>query len=156
MTTTATTAARRGEEDAGDVGEEEGEGDEADEVGRLVDMGFTAHEAEEALRISRNDVHRALAILRSGRVSAGGEAVRALHERLRSLAAFHALQQVVRVDPQIMLVLNTEVRRTTAARKARCRPSRASGLLRCLSSRDQMQQPRAPDDPRGDHTSRRR
>ena len=34
-----------------------------------------------------------------------------LEDRLRLLPAFHALQQVVRVDPQIMLVLNTEVMR---------------------------------------------
>eukprot|EP00326_Haptolina_ericina_P020171 CAMPEP_0181179834 /NCGR_PEP_ID=MMETSP1096-20121128/6474_1 /TAXON_ID=156174 ORGANISM="Chrysochromulina ericina, Strain CCMP281" /NCGR_SAMPLE_ID=MMETSP1096 /ASSEMBLY_ACC=CAM_ASM_000453 /LENGTH=383 /DNA_ID=CAMNT_0023268215 /DNA_START=734 /DNA_END=1882 /DNA_ORIENTATION=+ len=100
-----------GEEEAGEVGEEEGGTDEADEVGRLVEMGFGSLEAEEALRMSGNDVRGALGLLRSGRVGAGDEAVRELHSRLRSLGSFVDLQQVVRVDPQIMLVLNTEAMR---------------------------------------------
>ena len=55
---------------------------------------------------------RALALLRSGRLEhLGDEAVRLLQDRLRSLPAFHSLQQVVRVDPQIMLVLNTDAMR---------------------------------------------
>ena len=89
-----------------------GEGEaSAEEVQRLVDLGFDANEADQALRLSCNDPRRALALLRSGRVSMADEQVRHLQERLRSLPAFHALQQVVRVDPQIMLVLNTEAMR---------------------------------------------
>ena len=97
-----------GEEDGDDADDaddgDDGDGaDGVDEVARLVEMGFDAHEADQALRLSCNDARRALALLRSGRVSAGEEAVRALQDRLRSLPAFHALQQVVRVDPQIMV-----------------------------------------------------
>ena len=88
--------------------------DAADEVARLVEMGFDAHDADHAMRLANNDGRRALALLRSGRLGLdpiADEAVRFLQDRLRSLPAFHALQQVVRVDPQIMLVLNTEAMR---------------------------------------------
>ena len=114
-----------GEEAEEEEGEGEGEGaldgphegepsdDPAEEVARLVDLGFDSREAEQAMRIACNDPRRALAVLRSGRLDGmGDEAVRLLQDRLRSLPAFHALQQVVRVDPQIMLVLNTEAMRT--------------------------------------------
>ena len=91
-------------------------------------MGFALHEAEAALRLSRNDPTRALQMLRSGggaaraaaraeaRGSLGygdgrGEAVHVLEAQLRALPAFHSLGQVVRVDPQIMLVLNTDAMR---------------------------------------------
>lgn len=112
-------------DDEGDEGDDvddegEGEGEEEDdgaldssrlgegessaaEVQRLVEMGFDAHEADQALRFCRNDTRRAIALLRSGRLTGADEAVRMLHDRLRSLPAFHALQQVVRVDPQIMV-----------------------------------------------------
>ena len=81
--------------------------DAAEGIARLVEMGYDSHDAEQALRIASNDSRRALALLRSGRLDhLGDEAVRLLQDRLRSLPAFHALQQVVRVDPQIMLVLN--------------------------------------------------
>ena len=106
-----------GEEEEEEEEEEEGEddGEEGDtarlngldsseeEISRLVEMGFDPHEADQALRLSGNDPRRALSLLRSGRLSTGVDAVRALQQRLRSLPAFHALQQVVRVDPQIMV-----------------------------------------------------
>ena len=110
-----------GECDEGDTPRMDGCDGIDDEVSRFVDMGYGALEAEQALRLSCNDPRRALALLRSGRdeLSAASihasalsdEAVRVLQDRLRSLPAFHSLQQVVRVDPQIMLVLNTEAMR---------------------------------------------
>ena len=103
----------------GEAGDDEldelalGDGTDVDEdaASRLVDLGFAAHEAHHALRLARNNPHRALELLR-GELPRGadarGEAMRSLHAELRAMPAFHALQQVVRVDPQIMLVLNTE------------------------------------------------
>ena len=110
-----------GECDEGDTPRMDGCDGIDDEVSRFVDMGYGALEAEQALRLSCNDPRRALALLRSGRdelsaasihaSASSDEAVRVLQDRLRSLPAFHSLQQVVRVDPQIMLVLNTEAMR---------------------------------------------
>ena len=110
-----------GECDEGDTPRMDGCDSIEDEVSRFVEMGYGALEAEQALRLSCNDPRRALALLRSGRdelsaasihaSASNDEAVRVLQDRLRSLPAFHSLQQVVRVDPQIMLVLNTEAMR---------------------------------------------
>ena len=125
------------EDDEGEEGEE-GEDlhhcDGADErsdldegaAARFVEMGFAAHEAEAALRLSWNEPARALQMLRSGGGAARaaaraearrgwgegrGAAVLSLEAELRALPAFDALGQVVRVDPQVMLVLNTDVMR---------------------------------------------
>ena len=87
---------------------------EEDEVARFVEMGFSALDAERALRISSGDPSRALSVLRSGRVNDVDEAVRNLEGRLRSLPTFHALQQVVRVDPQIMVRASRATRRAAA------------------------------------------
>ena len=111
-----------GDELDGEAGDDErdelalGDGTDVDEdaASRLVDLGFAAHEAHHALRLARNNPHRALELLgdaaraAAAAADARGEAMRALHAELRAMPAFHALQQVVRVDPQIMLVLNTE------------------------------------------------
>ena len=73
------------------------------EVARFVEMGFDAHDACQAMRLASNQPRRALVLLRSGQLSSGEEAMRLLQDRLQSLPAFHSLQQVVRVDPQIMV-----------------------------------------------------
>ncbi|KAL1525715.1 hypothetical protein AB1Y20_020559 [Prymnesium parvum] len=129
-----------GDEDTGEIGEDEDGTDEAEEnVGRLVDMGFPANDAEEALRLSHNDMRRAMAILRSGGVSGGVEAVRALHQRLRSISAFRALQQVVRVDPQIMLVLNTELMRFEDPKSSSLNSDGSAGSLEGHREREEVE-----------------
>ena len=103
-----------GEEENDDGGADpDGLEDEVDEAtaARFVAMGFAAREVREALRLAQNDPNRALSLLRSGHGSLGSEALGELEDRLRRSQAFGSLQQVVRVDPQIMLVLNTEAMR---------------------------------------------
>lgn len=90
----------------GDITDRDGggfcdDGDGAESVARFVEMGFDPYEADQALRLTSN-THRALALLRAGQGLFVDEPHR-LEDRLREQPSFHALQQVVRVDPQIMV-----------------------------------------------------
>jgi hypothetical protein len=81
-------------------GDDDTDEDEDDPMQRLAELSYAPGQVGEALRRAQ----------RQGAPHPGSTCVAAaaLEERLRALPAFGALQEVVRVDPQIQLVLNTE------------------------------------------------
>jgi hypothetical protein len=97
---------------------------------RLAELGYAPSQVGGAMRRAR---HQGASHPGSACAAAQVE-LNTLAERLRALPAFAALQEVVRVDPQVMLVLNTE------AMQFEDQHSGSQANLQASEERDMMEQ----------------